>query len=207
MVISLVENVARRNHRPMELLQSVQDLQKRGYTSGLISRKIGMPEATVSGILTLMEKGEAGLIRAVMKERIPITVAIMIASVDGKDAQEALQAAYEQEGLRGKKLQQAKRVAEQRLRFGSTLTGSRNSEAPKEKMTGKALARYIQKEADRRRSLVRQSDRVRNTILFIAAAVRKLRSDPNFINLLEAIKLTDMPDLLDERVRRLEHVK
>ena len=208
MIISLVENVARRTQRPMELLKAVQSLQQRGYSSQAISQKIGMPESSVSGILTLIEKGEEGLIRAVAQERIPITVAALIASVGEKEGQEALQEVYESEGLRGKKLQQAKKIVEQRFRLGPKLTASRkNNNQPREKMTGKALANLIQQEADRRRSLIRRSERVRNTILFITSATNKLRSNPNFINLLSAVGLMDMPELLDERISQLKGVK
>jgi ParB family transcriptional regulator, chromosome partitioning protein len=207
MIISLVENVARRSHRPMELLNAVQTLKKRGHSSQAISQKIGMPEKSVSGILTLMEKGEDGLIRAVIKDRIPITVAALIASVEEKEGQEALQAAYESEGLRGRKLQQAKKIVEQRFRLGPKLTAPRGNNQSKEQVTGKTLASFIQQEADRRRSLIRRSERVRNSILFITSATHKLRSDPNFINLLRAVGLMDMPELLDERVNQLKGVK
>jgi ParB family transcriptional regulator, chromosome partitioning protein len=207
MIISLVENVARRTHRPMELLNAVQTLNKRGHSSQAISQKIGMPEKSVSGILTLMEKGEEGLIRAVIKDRIPITVAALIASVEEKEGQEALQAAYESEGLRGRKLQQAKKIVEQRFRLGPKLIAPRDDNQYKEQVTGKTLARFIQQEADRRRSLIRRSERVRNSILFITSATHKLRSDPNFINLLRAVGLEDMPELLDERVNQLGGVK
>ena len=207
MIISLVENVARRTHRPMELLKAVQDLQKRGYSSQAIGQKIGMSEKSVNGILTLMEKGEEGLIRAVLQDRIPITVAALIASVGEKEGQEALQAAYESEGLRGKKLQQAKKIVEQRFLLGPKLTLPRGNKQSKEKMTGKSLASFIQQEADRRRSLIRRSERVRNSILFITSATNKLRADPNFINLLRAVGLVEMPELLEERVSQLKGVK
>ena len=39
--MSLVENVARRRHRPMELLREIATLKERGYTDTQIGRKIG----------------------------------------------------------------------------------------------------------------------------------------------------------------------
>ncbi len=199
MVMSLVENLSRRKQRPLEQFHSVKVLKQRGYSNEVIGEKIGMSGKTVGGMLTLLEKGEEGLIRAVMQERIPITVASIIAGAEEKEAQEALQNAYESEGLRGRSLLKAKRIVEQRYRWGPYMRGQRKGKKDG-KVTGKKLALAIQQEADRRRLLIRKADRMRNIILFVTSAIRKLRADPNFTNILRAVGLVDMPEMLDKRV-------
>ena len=95
MIISLVENLARRKQKPLELYSNIKALKDRGYTNEQIGEKVDMGKTQVSGILTLFNKGEEGLIRAVMLDKIPISVAIGIAGVEEKEAQKALQEAYE----------------------------------------------------------------------------------------------------------------
>ncbi|MDP6875807.1 MAG: ParB N-terminal domain-containing protein, partial [Alphaproteobacteria bacterium] len=42
LIMSLVENQARRQHRPLELLQDVGELKKRGYSDSDVARKTGL---------------------------------------------------------------------------------------------------------------------------------------------------------------------
>ncbi len=162
-----------------------------------------MGKTQVSGILTLFNKGEEGLIRAVMLDKIPISVAIGIAGVEEKEAQIALQEAYESEELRGQDMIKARRIVERRMLYGKKMVGSAKKTKPGEKITGKTLARTIQQEADRKQALIRKADRYRNTILFIASATKKLREDLNYINLLRAVGFDDMPELLESRIALL----
>jgi ParB family transcriptional regulator, chromosome partitioning protein len=203
MVISLVENLARRKQKPLELFSSVKALKKRGYTYEQIGEKIDMSPSHISGILTLFNKGEEGLIRAVMLDKIPVSVAIGIAGVEEKDAQIALQEAYESEEIRGKDMIKARRIVERRLLYGKKMVGGSKRKKPGEKITGKTVALTIQQEADRKQSLIRKADRYRNNILFIASATKKLRDDPNYMNLLHAVGFNDMPELLETRIMLL----
>ncbi|MBF0448857.1 MAG: ParB N-terminal domain-containing protein [Magnetococcales bacterium] len=203
MVISLVENMARRQQRPFELFSAIKALKDRGYSDEEIGTKIDMPAKKISGILKLLNHGEEGLIRAVMHEEIPITVATTIASVPEKEAQTALQEAFQSEGLRGQDLRKAKRIAERRLRYGPKMKSPSRKKEPGEKLTGKTLARTIQQESDRRQSLVRKADLYRNIILFVSSATKKLIADPNYVNLLRAVGITDMPSLLESRIHQL----
>ena len=78
--MSLVENVARRRHRPMELLREIATLKERGYTDTQIGRKIGFSRNYVQRIRRLLEAGEERLLVAVENGRMPLTVAVAIAA-------------------------------------------------------------------------------------------------------------------------------
>lgn len=56
-VMSLVENMARRNLSPLELVREVGALRQRGYSNGQIAEKVGMSEEYVYSINLLLEKG------------------------------------------------------------------------------------------------------------------------------------------------------
>ena len=79
MIMSLVENIARRQQQPMELFQTIAELKSHGYSNVQIGKKIGMSDTYVGGFVNLLENGEEGLIRQVDKGNIPISVAMDIA--------------------------------------------------------------------------------------------------------------------------------
>lgn len=68
-IMSLTENIARRQCRPLELLAGIRQLQERGYAPKTIAEKTGLTQQYVQGILTLLRQGEERLVIAVEKVR------------------------------------------------------------------------------------------------------------------------------------------
>ncbi len=122
-IMSLTENIARRQYRPLELLAGIEQLRDQGYEKKVIAQKTGLTVEYVNGILTLLKNGEERLLVAVERGRIPLNAALTIAGAgdDDKDVQSALQDAYESGKLRGKQLIQARRVIESRLTLGRSV--------------------------------------------------------------------------------------
>lgn len=192
LIMSLVENLARRRHKPMELLQDIGELKKRGYPDSDIANKTGLSYEYVHSIVHLIEEGEERLLVAVETGKIPISVAIDIADADMEGAQEALAQAYEKGLLRGKKLLTAKRVIEQRQRRGKLNRRSISGKAGTRLSSG-ALVRAYEKEADRQRLLIRKAEITQDRLLFVVEATRTLLNDENFVTLLRAENLSTMP--------------
>ena len=65
LVMSLVENIARRKVRPIDLMQEVGHMRKRGYSDEEIASKIGVSPSYVNMIASLLERGEERLVSAV----------------------------------------------------------------------------------------------------------------------------------------------
>lgn len=124
LIKSLVENLARRQHRAIDLLQDIQGLKRRGYAEDEIARKTGLSVEYTRGVIRLLEHGEHRLLRAVESGHIPVSVAVEIADTDDAGTQQALQQAYEKNLLRGRKLLIAKRLIEQRRRRGKGFKAS-----------------------------------------------------------------------------------
>jgi ParB/RepB/Spo0J family partition protein len=80
-LMSLVENLARRQQLSVELVQQIGLLKERGYTSAEIAAKIDVTKEYVRGIVRLLECGEERLISAVEKGQVPISTAVEISSV------------------------------------------------------------------------------------------------------------------------------
>jgi len=192
MLRSVVENIARRQHRPLELLRDIGELRKRGYSDPEIATKTGLTQTYVQSIGRLLAEGETRLIEAVETGRIPLNVALEIAEVDLDGAQEALAKAYESGALRGKKLLAAKRIVEKRQQNGKRLKPFRSGKRGK-KLSSDALVKAYNQEADRQRLLIKRAEITQNRLLFIVTAMRSLLTDAHFATLLRAEKLETLP--------------
>lgn len=82
LIESLVENVARRPHRGIDLMREVGALKTRGYDDIQIADKIGMTASWVNMITRLLNAGEERLVSAVETGLLPVSVAIQISRTD-----------------------------------------------------------------------------------------------------------------------------
>ena len=199
LVMSLVENLARRQHRAIDLLGDIQGLKRRGYSDAAISQKTGLHRSYVHGVNRLIEKSEHRLLRAVESGQIPVSIAVEIASASDEETQIVLQQAYEKKLLRGKKLIVAKRLIEQRRRRGKELRVSGNR--PKQTLSSNALIRAYREDVDRKRLLIRKAEATRNRLIFVTEAMRKLLDDENFVTLMRAEAIDTLPQNLATRIQ------
>lgn len=199
-IMSLAENIARRQCRPLELLAGIKALCDQGYDKKTIALKTGLTPEYVYGITALLERGEERLLVAVEKGKIPLNAAMAIvgAGDDDKAIQAALQDAYESGKLRGKHLREARRVIERRQTLGRSV--ARGTPRKKADVTSSSLVRTYQKEVERQRLMVKKAEFAQQRLLFVVGALRQLLADENFTNLLRAEGLDTLPKYLADRV-------
>ena len=199
-IMSLSENVARRQHRPLELLAGIEQLRDQGYDKKTIAKKTGLSYEYVNGMLLLLKNGEERLLVAVQTGRIPLSAALNIvgAGDDQKAVQTALQEAYEAGNLRGKRLIQARRVIERRQSLGPTV--ARRATRKLQDVTTSSLVRTYQREVDRQKLMVKKAAIAQQRLLFVVSALRQLLADENFTTLLRAEGLDSLPKYLADQV-------
>ena len=199
-IMSLAENIARRQGRTLELLAGIEQLRDQGYDKKAIALKTGLGQDYIYGILQLLKNGEERLLIAVESGRIPLNAALAIAGAgsNDKDIQAALQEAYENGQLRGNHLIQARKVIEKRRSLGRTIARA----APRKVLdvTSSSLIRTYQKEVERQKLMVKKAEFAQQRLLFVAEAMRLLMADENFTNLLRAEGLDSLPKYIAERV-------
>ncbi|MGA3318788.1 MAG: plasmid partitioning protein RepB C-terminal domain-containing protein [Candidatus Korobacteraceae bacterium] len=204
-LMSLVENIARRQVRPLELLREIDSLKSRGYTTTEIAKKIDVARSYVVGIEHLLKNGEDRLLHAVDKGRIPLSVAMQIADADEDGIQRALCQAYEDKTLRGRKLLTVRRIIELRKANGK-LSNQGVRRRNDGLQSAQSLIRVYRQEADRQKLLVKKSQLTEHRLLFIVSALKNLFRDENFITLLRAEGLETLPAYLAERIQIAEKV-
>ena len=199
-IMSLAENIARRQGRTLELLAGIVQLRDQGYDKKAIAQKTGLGQDYIHGILQLLKNGEERLLIAVESGRIPLNAALTIAGAgsNDKDVQAALQDAYESGQLRGNHLLQARKVIEKRRSLGRTVSKSTSRKVSD--VTSSSLIRTYQHEVERQKLLIKKAEVTHQRLLFVAQAMRQLMADDNFTNLLRAEGLDSLPKYIAERV-------
>ena len=203
LIMSLVENLARRQHRAPDLLNAIEILRKQGYGSSAIAEKTGLKHSYVDGILKLMHQGEERLMVAVENGQVPLTVAIQIADTPDENIQRLLQEAYETKQLRGQRLLQTRRLLEQRKLRGKDFekSGSRSNYARKPQravVSVQDVMKVYRKDTDRKKLLTRKANKTSEYLLIITTSLRKLFKEDHFNTLLKAEKLNTVPKPLSE---------
>lgn len=200
LLMSLVENLARRNYTTVELVKQVAALKDRGYSFSQIARKTDLDQAYVRGLVRLIKKGEDRLIQAVERNQIPISVAVTIASANDEQVQRFLQESYENKSLRGKQLLHARKLIEKRRSSGKGVYHRPVSKQSEENET-RTIMRQYRTETRKQRAMIKKAKLCETRLLFVVTALRQLLQDENLVNLLRAEQLETLPAYLAEQVK------
>jgi ParB family transcriptional regulator, chromosome partitioning protein len=195
-LMSLIENIARRASSHRMLFGEIRKMRDRGYDAAAIAQKIGVDRSYIQSIVRLVDANEPTLIEAVDAGRIPVTVAVQIASGNNDEAQQALIEVYESGQIRGSKLRALRRLIKQRrAKAEGRPTNSQRQ------LTGPALANLYKQQVREQQRLVNRADQAKERLLIVATVMRELLKDETFVAVLQAEKLSDMPEPLALRIR------
>lgn len=200
-VMSLVENIARRQHTPIELVHEIGALRQRGYTVAEIAAKTDFSVEYISALSYLLDHGEDRLLNAMERGLIPATIAVEISKAHDGDVQRALTEAYESKSIPGNQVLVIRKIIEQRNAFGKGLQRT-GGQVPSKgvKVTADVLIRAYRKETDRQQLLVRKAAVAQQRLIFVVNALRRLLADEHFVTLLRAEAMHTLPRILSDRV-------
>ncbi|MDO9433976.1 ParB/RepB/Spo0J family partition protein [Hydrogenophaga sp.] len=199
-IMGLVENLARRRYRPLELLTGIRLLHSKGYGVPEISKKTGLSAEYVKDLILLITHGEERMMSSVESGLLPIRAAIEIALAGDDDAslQMTMHQAYESGVLRGRQLLEVRKLLKQRATHGKTFTRQGSHTRPP--VTTTSLVRTYQQEVERQKMVVRKGTLVQDRLIIVISALRKIFSDENFVTLLRAEGLDTLPKYLAEKI-------
>lgn len=200
-VMSLVENLARRQHSPLDLMRQIGSLRERGYSMSQIAAKTDFSGEYIAAICYLLDHGEDRLLTAVDRGVIPATIAMEIAKATDVDVQAALTDAYERKALPGNQVLAIRRIIEQRRATGKGLGhGGRESSRNRKRVSAESLVRAYRKETQRQTLLVKRATLSQTRLLFVVNALHRLLADEHFVTLLRAEGMLTLPRPLAERL-------
>jgi len=199
LLMSLVENMARRFPAPMDLINEIERLKDAGYSKAAIGKKLDIADGHVGGLLALKRSGEERLLNAAIKGKIPLGVAIDISKAATPDAQRELLKAYENKQLNQAAIRTVRRVMEQRQFLGKHLRrGQQRGKNPR--TTADGLVNAFRRETQRQKHMIKKAKLCEAYLMFLVTGFRRLLDDENFVNLLRAEELDTMPKCLSERI-------
>jgi ParB family chromosome partitioning protein len=193
LIQSLVENLVRRVRKPSEMYREVKNLYDSKYSASEIAEKIGVSYEWITQILKLITRGEERLLNAVESDRLPLNIAVQIIETDSSEVQQAMQDAYDKGLLRGHSLKEVLKLLELRMANGKQMR-----DKGIKKKSPKDVGKIIEQEMERKRALVIKARRVEERLLSFRESFKTLTADENFLNMLAAEKLGDVPYILME---------
>jgi ParB family chromosome partitioning protein len=199
-VMSLVENLARRQHTPLELVRAIGALRERGYSHAEIATKVDFSSEYVGAICYLLENGEEKLINAVERGVMPHTIAMEIARAKEGEVQQALAQAYEEKALPGNQVLAIRQIIDQRNTSGKGLHHRTKGRRTYGAVSSDSLIRAYQKETERQKLLVKRAGLAQSRLMFISNALRRLLTDEHFVALMRAEGMQSIPRALAERM-------
>jgi ParB family chromosome partitioning protein len=189
--------MARRLPPPLALMNEIERLKTQGYTNVEIGKKLDILDPVVGGYIALKNAGEERLLDAAINERIPLGVAMDIAKADSPEMQRELLKLYETKQLNQVSIRTVKRLIDQRRFIGK----NRDANTGKKKRTSaESLINAFKRESQRQRLMVKKARLCEAKLIIIVTAFSKLLADENFITLLRAESLAEMPKYVYDKL-------
>jgi len=195
---SLIENMARRLPSPLALMNEIERLRSDGYSNVQIGAKLDISDSTVGGYIALKNAGEERLLDAAITGGIPLTVAMEIAKADTPEMQRELLKAYEKKELNHVSIRTVKRLIDQRRFVGKNRENTQG--VRKTRTSAESLISAYRRESQRQKLMVKKARLCEAKLLFIVTAFNKLLADDNFVILLRAESLSQMPKYLHDKL-------
>lgn len=190
LLMSLVENIARRPPSNTAMLHEVRILREKGYSIEQVATKLGVDRTYIYGIVHLVEKGEEELVKSVEAGRLPLSVATEIAAGNDQQVSRALSEAYDKGEIRGNQIRAARRLIARRLARAKKEGRTSNNRV---KLTGQSLVREYRQKIREQKLLIAKAERTREHLVLMTSALRTLLADENFTTLLRAEGLDQIP--------------
>jgi ParB family chromosome partitioning protein len=208
-LMSLAENIARRNPRNAEFFSEIQRMKSSGVSEKEIGLKLGYTASWISSVLALLSQGEKSLLIAAESGHIPLYLAVDISRAGDKDEQALLTRALEEGHIKGSQINKIKKILESR-KHGNK--GSMSSVyAPgrqAKKLTPQELADMYEKHVFEHRAVVMKSQSAKDRITAAEHIYSKLLKNTEFVYLLKKNNINDIPTVLGglkEKVKEKKH--
>lgn len=183
-LLGLVENIARRQHSPVESVSDIARLAE-SYETNEIATKLGVPEQYVKAIRYLLRNGEHNLIRAVLRRAVTPTMAFEIARAKTPQLQAALLKLYKDEKRSVAEIAKIRKLFEQQAHGTRKQAGKH--------VTPAGLVRAYRLETDRQNVVRQRADLVQMRLIFVANALKSLLDERMFVSLLREEGLDKVP--------------
>lgn len=200
MLFSLMENLVRKFPSRGELITEILRLKEAGYSNVKIGKKIGITDSVVGNYLSLIDSKEEKLLRAVLKETIPLEVAVEIAKAETPAQQRAFLKAYESGKFGKTEIRVVKKMLTLRNGDSKTPADGPSEQGRHANPSPEEMVKMYQKETQKMRGLVHKTKVCEAKTLIVTTAFKTLLADEAFKELLASHGLTRFPQPLADKL-------
>lgn len=191
LLMSLVENIARRQPNRTAILNEIDRLSKDGYSTTDIAKKTGYTTSYINRLKILIDKGESQLLNVVLAGKIPISVGITIAECsDDNEIQKCINEAYSKGEIKGASLKYVKDTLWKRK------NGTRIQH--KARISEESLIESCKEDIKRGTTFLRKVQRCENNLAYLKGALMKIMEDECFVDLMITQGIKDIPEQLQK---------
>lgn len=198
LIMGLTENIARRHRPNIEQIRELHEMHKRGDTVQAIAKKTDYTPGYVGMMIKLIRKGEERLISAVEQGKMPLNIAIEIASSKSESMQRVLEKIQKKGKLTIQSLRRIKQIIDARETKGKALF--KRKRAKRSLSADELVARYKQDSLEKE-LLIKKARLYENRIVLVAHNMEVLLRDPGFVDLLNKEGLDTMPRFLADKIK------
>lgn len=196
LLLSLVENMARRQPKYSALMDEIVRFREQGLDNNEIGRRLGISPNSISCYLNLRRAGEERLLQAVLRGTIPVSIAIEISNIKDIEAQRAFLEAYQSNRLTRNSIRAVKRVMDQRRLMGKDVP----KHAARTKTSAETIIHTFRKLTDQQRRTATKARACEQKLMFVVTALKRLLDDEDFRNLLRAERIDSLPEFIAQKV-------
>lgn len=150
----------------------------------------------VRDYLTLIEHGDRRLINAVEQQRIAVRAAIAISREPNGELQQLLAKGIESGLFDANEISAVRKIIQNRMRFLQANQAKKESKnSGRLELSIEALRKEIKRKLDKWDDFIRRSRRNENQITILSDSCTRLFEDSDWLEVIEAQKLTEFPKL------------
>ena len=190
-LMTLGENIARTPPQTIEFARALKEMRDHGMSWEEMVAITGKTQKYLAGYVRLVEQGEERLVKGVEDGVFSLHFAMCVAQNEDRSIQHLLMDAFDNGIVNSNNLPCVRKVIEARLEKGKALRG-RKAAAP---CTVERLKGDIRKITREKEAFVYEAGQRENRLMRILMAMKRLRQDDAFADLLKAAGLAEGPQL------------
>lgn len=191
-LMTLGENIARTKMASIDFARAIKEMRDMGMSFEQLANITGKSTDYVRAYIRLLEQGEERLIKGIEDGIFTMNFALNVAQSSDRSVQHLLMDAFDNGVVTTTNLGRVRKIIEDRLQKGRTLASTKSSEAP---YTVDKLKCDIRQITRQKESYVYEAGQKENRLFRVLIALRELRTDERFSNLMKAEGLLDEPQL------------
>ncbi len=196
LIMSIAENATRSMPPPIWFAQVVKGLVESGMSIDNIAVIVDRSPVVVRDYLTLIEHGDRRLINAVEQQRIAVRAAIAISREPNGELQQLLAKGIESGLFDANEISAVRKIIQNRMRFLQANQAKKESKnSGRLELSIEALRKEIKRKLDKWDDFIRRSRRNENQITILSDSCTRLFEDSDWLEVIEAQKLTEFPKL------------